>query len=194
MAKRTFKTREQWLLAAVTKLAPILSKQGDVEMPKKFAVSCGFSKSRKAASIGQCWSPTCTDDGTTHMFVCPSLKDASVVLATLLHEMIHAAVGLGCKHRGDFRKTAKTVGLEGKMTATVAGEMLKEKLEAIAKSLGAYPHSALIRNPVASRPPAGGWVKFHSTNDEDYILRLSPRALEDHGPPMDFEGDMMVES
>lgn len=194
MAKREHKTRETWLLAAVLKLKPLLKKAG-VEMPEKYAVSCGFPKSRNKA-IGQCWDPTCTDDGTIHMFISPSIQKATRVLDILIHEMIHAAVGLECKHRGKFRIVAKVIGLEGKMTATTVSEEnpLMEHLEAIVKALGPYPHSALTRTPTATRPPAGGWVKFQSKNDELYILRLSPRALEIAGAPTDPWGDTMVEA
>jgi hypothetical protein len=185
------KTREAWLLTAITKLQPLLKEHG-VQMPEKFAVSCGFPKARKKA-IGQCWDPTCTDDGTSHLFICPSLQEAATVLATLIHEMIHAAVGLECKHRGKFRIIAKAIGLEGKMTATFVSEEnpLMEKLLKISNQLGPYPHSALTRKAMATRPPAGGWVKFRSINEEDYILRVSPRALEQHGPPLDPWGDVM---
>jgi hypothetical protein len=194
MAKREFKTREAWLLAAVTKLHPLLKKH-DVQMPEKYAVSCGFAKARTKA-IGQCWSPECTKDETTHMFVCPSIQTAIGVLDVLIHEMIHAAVGVECRHRGKFRKVAKAIGLEGKMTATFVGKdnPLMPTLEKISAALGPYPHSALTKRATALRPPAGGWIKFHSTNDEDYILRLSPRAFEDHGAPCDYDGDEMVES
>lgn len=50
------------------------------------------------------------------------------VLDVLLHEMIHAAAP-GDGHRGRFPKLARRVGLTGKMTATVAGIQLKEKLD-----------------------------------------------------------------
>ncbi len=185
------KTRESWLLAAVSKLAPLLKKHG-VGMPEKYAVSCGFPKSRNKA-IGQCWPPNCTEDETSHMFVCPSIQQATRVLDILAHEMIHAAVGLECKHRGKFRVIAKAIGLEGKMTETFVGEdnPLMKTLRQISESLGTYPHSALTRQATATRPPAGGWVKFKSTREEDYILRVSPRALEDHGAPRDPWGDEM---
>lgn len=192
MAKRVYKTRETWLLAAVGKLVPLLKKHG-VKMPEKHAVSCGFPKTRVKA-IGQCFGPTCTKDETVHMFVCPSLQKATRVLDTLLHEMIHAAVGCGCGHRGKFRIIAKAVGLEGKMTATGVseGSPLMKTLEKVVESLGDYPHSAITRAQTASRPPGGGWVKFKSEEEDDYILRISPRALENHGPPRDPWGNHMV--
>jgi len=55
-------------------------------------------------------------------------NDPSRVLDVLLHEMIHAATP-GEGHRGMFRTLAKRVGLAGRMTATVAGPQLKQRLE-----------------------------------------------------------------
>lgn len=46
-------------------------------------------------------------------------------------------------HKGGFARMAKRLGLEGKMTATVAGPALAEDLAGIAKKLGDYPHAAL---------------------------------------------------
>ena len=194
MSKREHKTREAWLLAAAVKLAPLLKAHG-VAMPEKYAVSCGFAKARSKA-IGQCWGSTCTEDGTIHMFVCPSIQAATRVLDILIHEMIHAAVGLECKHRGAFRVLAKAIGLEGKMTETFVSEdsPLMKTLEKISDQLGPYPHSALVRKMAATRPPAGGWVKFRSTTQANYILRVSPRALEDHGAPRDPWGNEMEEA
>ena len=59
-------------------------------------------------------------------------NNPSHVLDVLLHEMIHAA----CPddgHRGGFPSLAKRCGLTGKMTATVAGPELQEKLEGYLK-------------------------------------------------------------
>ena len=54
------------------------------------------------------------------------LKDPLEVAATLVHELVHIlAVGVEEGHRGKFTKLAKAIGLEGKMTATHAGETLK---------------------------------------------------------------------
>lgn len=192
MARKTHATREGWLRAAVGLLTPRLEEAG-ATMPEDWAVSVGWPRGKKA--IGQCWPPETTDDEkTTHMFVSPKLGDPVVVLATLLHEMVHAGVGCSHGHRGPFRTIARAVGLEGKMTSTSAGEELMEHLRRLADRLGPYPHAAITRSPAAQRPPAGGWVKFVSRHAEDYILRVSPRALEEHGPPQDPWSDVMEEA
>jgi hypothetical protein len=65
------------------------------------------------------------------------------VLSTLLHELIHAFVGIKAKHGKDFKLVAVKSGLEGKMTATTAGPELLARLETLAKTLGRYPHASL---------------------------------------------------
>jgi hypothetical protein len=62
-------------------------------------------------------------------------------------------VGIDCKHRGPFPKAARAIGLEGKMTATVAGETLKTRLRGLIEQLGEYPHARLI---ASNRPKTQG--------------------------------------
>lgn len=193
MARREHKTRESWLLAAAKKLEAVLAIHG-AAMPDRYAVSCGFPKGVSGKYIGQCFSRDCTQDETVHIFVCPTLGDPEKILGVLLHEMIHAAVGVECGHRGAFRALARSVGLAGPMTAThVPKESdLHEVVGEISERLGPYPHSPLMKTAANRRPPAGGWVKFQSKNADDYILRVSPKALEEHGAPRDPWGDEMT--
>ena len=46
-------------------------------------------------------------------------------------------------HGPKFRQCAKAIGLEGKMTATTAGESLVKEIEKIHAKLGDYPHAKL---------------------------------------------------
>lgn len=64
-------------------------------------------------------------------------------MGILLHELIHAAVGLKCGHKGAFKRVALSLGLTGKMTSTVPGPALIKDLQALADTLGEYPHAAL---------------------------------------------------
>ena len=78
------------------------------------------------------------------MFISPVLKDSIEVGGCLVHELVHAAVGIECKHRGAFARVAKTIGLEGKMTATTPGEALRTRLKELIAKIGEYPHARLI--------------------------------------------------
>jgi len=69
--------------------------------------------------------------------------ESSRVADILLHEMIHT-ISYGHGHKGLFRWCAVGVGLEGKMTSTVASKECKEKIDGeVLKVLGRYPHKAV---------------------------------------------------
>ena len=137
-------TRETYLQAATVHLAPLFTAQG-FPLPAVRA-SVGIpagGKGGKLKRIGECWDKRASGDGTTEIFVCPSQSDPVQVLAILLHELIHAAVGLECGHKGPFKRVAIALGLEGKMTSTIPGAQLACDLATLADTLGAYPHAAL---------------------------------------------------
>lgn len=187
-------TRETWLKEAAEFMRPWLSAQG-APMPEKFYVTCSWNKGSGDKGIGQCFAPECCDEGVPHMSVCPTQGEPIRVLDILLHEMIHAAVGVEEGHKGRFKTVAKGLGLAGKMTATIAepGTELYTNLEMLAQKLGPYPHSAL-------RPPAkkgkgkggSGWVRLKSTTDEDYRVVVSPKIMAEKGAPLDPWGLEMI--
>lgn len=135
--------RESWLKRAAKLLTPMLEAVG-TPPPLNIRYSCGWPAVNKGGKrIGECWASTASKDGHFEIFISPSIDEPLRVLDILLHEMIHAAVGLDCGHKGEFKRAAKAVGLTGKMTATVAGEELKEKLVGLFRELGEYPHAEL---------------------------------------------------
>jgi endogenous inhibitor of DNA gyrase (YacG/DUF329 family) len=132
--------REEWLTRAVKPLTKMINTKSELELTRPVAVSVGWPGGKSVEKvIGQCW-PSISGNGTAHLFISPKLVDPVVVLATLLHELIHAADDCEHGHKGIFARTVKDVGLEGKPTATVAGEALVVELKAIAEKLGEYPH------------------------------------------------------
>jgi len=120
---------------------------GNIDKKPNMKVSCGWphkaALAKRIRRIGECWSPGCSTQKTTEIFISPYLEDPAEVLATLVHEMCHAAVGVQVGHKGIFRKMALRVGLTGKMTATQAGDELKGKLARVIDRLGPYPHGKL---------------------------------------------------
>lgn len=189
----THTNRESWLRAAAEAMSPWLEELG-YPMPARWQVSVGFTKYGSPNAIGQCWPPTCTGDDTTSIFIDPRIEEPILVLDVLLHEQVHAAVGCDCGHKGPFVKTIRALGLQGKATATFSGEgtELRAKIEALAEILGPYPHSAM-KLERKQRPPGGGWIKLKSETDPEYILRISPKAIE-LGLPKDPWGQEMVEA
>tara|TARA_E500000318_G_scaffold31690_2_gene31500 strand:- start:1882 stop:2460 length:579 start_codon:yes stop_codon:yes gene_type:complete len=137
--------REEYLTKAAKLLNSQVFKQHGYEVPKDVKISCSWSPSgnagQKARTLGTCFPRALSKAGVNEINISPSLDDSIRVLDVLTHELIHAIDDCKSGHKGLFRKIAVAVGLEGKMTATVAGEELTEQLEAISKKLGKYPHA-----------------------------------------------------
>lgn len=137
--------REAWLKAGVAALVKLMERAGVTAPAVEPYVSVGFPKGGRGRSkaIGQCWDGRASADSRPHIFVCPTQEHGPHILAILLHELIHAAVGCQHGHRGPFASAARACGLTGKMTATVAGDALLVDLKDIAAKLGDYPHAPL---------------------------------------------------
>jgi len=138
-------TRERWMLDACNhildvELGPItegLFKRPDVR------VSIGFPGGGRKR-IGECWTKGASEGGIyNEIFIRPDIADSVEVLGILVHELIHATDNCKSGHRGFFRRTAKAVGLEGKMTATALGDELKERMVEYVEQAGPIPHSKL---------------------------------------------------
>lgn len=145
MKATTKAARETWLAAAVKELQKTVFAKNKI--PTAQRVACGWPSvgglAKKTRRIGEAWSSVASGDKHFEIFISPYLSDPIQVLATLAHECVHTTVGLECGHKGAFARVAKEIGLEGKMTATHAGEELKKKLQGIVKRIGKYPHATL---------------------------------------------------
>lgn len=138
--------REEWLTKLMHKLLPLFEEvePGCTKDSANWRVSCSFPGGGTARKrIGECWSTSASEGGHCEMFISPVLGTADRVDHVLAHEMVHAAVGTKCGHRGPFAKLARGIGLAGKLTATYAGDELRARLNAITAKLPPYPHSAL---------------------------------------------------
>ena len=138
--------REAWLMDATRRLRPLFAEHG-YTVPDKIRVSCGWpsikAMGRKSRRIGECWPTQCSKDGTWEIFISPILAKPLDVLDVLVHEIVHAVVGIECGHRGPFRVCATKLGLTGKMTATEAGPELKARLNGVSAGMASYPHAPL---------------------------------------------------
>lgn len=187
-------TREKYLSECLNRLRPDFERI-DFPLPEKIRVSCGWpSKSGLAAKrrrIGECWSSKCSESEHFEIFISPYLRDVVEVLATLVHEAIHAVVGVEEGHKGRFRECAVAIGLEGKMTATTAGEALTKRLQEIADEVGAYPHAKLDKS---NAPKKQTCRQLKVVCQEcGCICRMSRKALDEVGPPTCACGGQMVE-
>ena len=173
-------TREEWLQAGINGLKEMFAEIGET-VPEVY-VSVGFPKGSrgKGKAIGQCHPSALSGDEKAHIFIHPMLTDSARVLDVLAHEMIHALDNCESGHMGRFAKVAKAFGLEGKMTATVAGAELTERLNALVEQLGEYPH-ALLKESGKKQSTRMIKCECYSCG---YIARTSSKWIEQAGAPI----------
>ncbi|CCQ44282.1 putative uncharacterized protein [Pseudarthrobacter siccitolerans] len=182
-----FSTREEWLVAAVTALAPLFEELGETLPEVRVSVGWPGGNGRKNSVIGQCWSTKVAADNVSQLFISPVLDEAVRVLDVLAHELIHAIDDCESGHKGRFAKIAKALGLTGKMTATVAGDELKAQLEEIAAELGDYPHAALVNPGAGAEGPkkqSTRMMKAECPEGSGYKVRLTRQWLAEYGAPI----------
>jgi hypothetical protein len=182
-------TREQWLNACI---AQILEKYGTVfedhfgkkgwEHLEHLKVSTGFpSRGGLTKVIGECWKSITAEDGKTHhIFINPRLTDIVEVVATLAHEMVHAADDGENKHKGPFTKAVRDMGLEGKPTATFAGAEFAEWARSLDATLGPYPHTGLI--PLSVEKKQSTRMLKLEANCCGYLVRTTKKWLQEGVP------------
>lgn len=171
--------REAWLQKAVKAFGPMFAEVG-VNLPPKVQVSVGFPGGGSARTrIGECWHANAAGDKVPHIFISPMLHEPVIVLATLAHELVHAQGAMG--HGADFRNVAVGIGLEGKMTATVPGDALIERLKKMADALGEYPHKGLTLSD--RKKQSTRMLKVECVEGSGYKVRLTRTWLDEYGAP-----------
>ena len=185
--------REQWLNECIQKIRPDFERLGH-PLPEKIRASCSWpSKSglaNKKRRIGEAWSSKNSADQSCEVFISPVLKDPIEVAATLVHELVHCAVGVEEGHKGRFSRLAKAVGLEGKMIATHAGATLKARLQEVTDAIGPYPHAELTHS---NAPKKQGCRLLKVVCECGCVVRMTRKWLDEVGPPTCGCGGAMVE-
>lgn len=172
--------REAWLEYAIDHLRSVFEDAG-YSIPANVRVSVGFPYSGKNKMAGECWDTKCSADNAYEVFISPKTANPAVVLSTLAHEIVHTIVGPGKGHKKVFKQCAAAIGLEGKITATYAGEELAEKLHAISIKLGPYPHGALL--PVQKEKQTTRLLKLEC-KECGCVIRTTQKWLDEY--PQDW--------
>jgi hypothetical protein len=137
-------------------------------------------------TIGQCWDGSTTKDGKPQIFISPLLDDVATdpqgVLATLVHELVHATIGCEAAHGPRFAKAARKLGLDGKPTSTHAGDDLLVRLKQIADELGAFPHTKLVPGMKLRKKQTTRMKK--AVCDCGYTVRLTKKWMDEVGLPI----------
>ena len=180
------KTREAWLEAAVKKLTLIFSKAG-YAIPKKIKVSCGWPSGRPGGKVmAECWSPNCSKSKSHEIFIAPTLEcvhGPQGIVATLIHELIHATIGNEHGHKTVFKRAMKKIGLEGKAKSGGAGKELCAQIKIITDKLGPYPHKAMTPGSRPTKKQSTRYIKVGCLKC-DYICRVTRVHLDNSGPPL----------
>lgn len=186
--------RHEWLEDAGLFAAEMLRTRTDLEVNAKVRVSIGWPQGRKA--IGECWHVESSGDGHREIFISPALDDGCKIADVVIHELIHACLPKEAKHGPLFGKPARAVGLEGKLTATYAGEELAELIRAWVAERGPYPAAAMDRHSLVKKQttrllkvsccgPSG-------VGHEEYVCRMSKGQFERAAPVCGICGEDMV--
>jgi hypothetical protein len=135
-------TREEWLTKAARMIrAELVDQLTDLTTDRDIKISIAPMRSKR---LGECWpSSRSPVDHKNEIFISAHNDDSMVVLETTTHELLHAYDDCKSGHKGAFARAARAIGLEGKLTATHAGEKLKNTLGEYVELLGDIPHSAL---------------------------------------------------
>lgn len=138
--------RETWLNQITAKhIAPHFEAQG-YTLPENVRMSCSLTSHKKA--IGQCWSSIASQDNHFEIFIHPSIAESNRVVDILIHELAHAVVGIQAGHGKVFKRCAESVGLTGKMTATIATPELNMTISEWVQDMGEYPHAPLTQSGI----------------------------------------------
>lgn len=174
------RTREEYLGLVVNRLSPLFDQAG-ASLPPDIQVSVGFpssaARTRRKRSLGERWSPEKSAAKRHEIFISPVLGNPVEALAVLVHELVHAAVGVKDGHRGRFPKVAKKLGLLPPMRSTTAGPALKTCLNALIADLGHYPHAALDVTKPERKPQATRLLKVYCPGC-GYVARIAQSWIE----------------
>lgn len=180
--ERDHSNREAYLIAAVELLRPKFAELGHQLPPLR--VSVGWPGARGGLkAIGSCWRKEASADGSFQIFVSPILSTAPDALACLIHEICHAVTNC-TGHSKEFKRIARAIGLDGKLSVTFPGAELASYIEGdIIAKLGPYPHAALNPGESGQKKQGTRLVKCVCPVT-GYTIRTTKTWLDTYGPPI----------
>lgn len=174
--------REIWLNSLKNKLQSEVFKPAGLDIPADVKISVGWTssgsgRSKKHVVLGECFSRSCSANNINEIFISPVKAESLKVADVLAHELIHAIDDCQDGHGPKFRAMALAIGLTGKMTATVAGPELEEKLKAIIDEIGEYPHAELT---FEKKKQSARMIKHVCEHDCGAIIYQSRKQSEEN--------------
>ena len=162
------------------------------EFRDKVKVSCGFPKgvrgSRNGKVIGVHYSTSVSENGYHEIFINPEISESINVIDTLLHELCHAIQrekygNYVRAHGREFGKIARSIGLEGKLSATTAGDNLKYIIQSWIKEIGEYPHAKMNMDYSTIKKQSTRLLKAICANNGEYKFRITKTIVNNYGLP-----------
>jgi len=170
-------TRESWLRSATNELRPYFEKLGYV-LPEKIRYAIAFTSGGKRGRIaGECWHPAASEDQHYEIIIRADIADPVEVLGILIHELCHSILPPNVKHGKEFKAVATRVGLEGKMRHAIPGPVLRDRVHALAASLGPLPHAKLNFTVASDAPKKQGtrYLKAECGAACGYTVRVTSK-------------------
>lgn len=184
-------TREEWLNEFVEEVRPDFDHVM-ATLPAKIRASCGWPHkngvSRKRRRIGECWSAEVSKDQAFEVFISPVLSTEIEVGETVIHELIHTVVP-DAGHKAPFKRIMRAIGLEGKPTATVAGEALRGRIREVADRIGPYPHGEITYRGNESKQSTR--LLKVACPECGCVVRMTQKWIDDVGIPTCGCGSLM---
>lgn len=181
--------RQNYIEIATQEMQELFERQGQ-PLPEKLRVSIGFNSLGKRA-IGACYHSTASGDDHREVFISPVLSSNEDILATLAHELCHAALPDGVGHGKPFKELAYGIGLTGKATSTVAGPAFQWWIANFVREHGDYPAAAVNPGKRQGKQPTA--MLKCECEACGYIVRTTRKWLDDIGAPhCPLHGEMMV--
>lgn len=178
-----FPTREAYLTEAANLLIddllmPIIdkwnAKEGDQIDRPVFRISVGFPKhSRGGKAVAVCHAKSASTDHVNEIFINPEIDNPIEVMEAMAHELIHAADDCASGHQHWFAFAARKLGLEGKLTATIAGASLRANLKEYADLLGSFPHHKMVSDKAHKKDGTRQLKVECWNNDCGFLFRTS---------------------
>jgi hypothetical protein len=195
----THATREGWLHAFAEASRPHFAEAGH-PLPADLRIGLGWSSGgARSKTIGECYHGAASADGVRAIIITPGagMENAARAADVLTHELAHAALPEGVGHKAPFKRLVTALGLEGKATATVAGDKWRAWALPIIEGLGPYPHAALTAGS-SGRKKQGTRLLKASCDVCGYTVRVTRKWLDlgaprcgvcDDAPRLTCEGE-----
>ena len=124
--KNEYDTAEAWLRAAFDALRPDFEAIGKT-LPAAIHRNFGFTShgSKKTGITGQYYDGGASTDKIPKLIIRCNTDDPAAILEAVVHQCVHAVVGVKEGHGKAFREVALRIGLEPPMRTSKAGKRLR---------------------------------------------------------------------